>query len=167
MPSMYGLTYDLWNLIIEDAVDAYSPLVEAMKNASESIYLTKSLADELKEVETMEIEYKSWHFLLTIELYDDDIDGFKISLEASETIDSFERLIERLASIRGVKLEEIKNFGVENGLNFSDDIFDMIDVVYSVDADESEDKIVFKFVIFDSQDIDNTAKIEDENYKFN
>jgi hypothetical protein len=167
MPSKYGLTYDLWNLIIEDAVDAYSPLVEAMKNASESIYPTKSLADELKEVETMEIEYKTWHFLLTIWLYDDDIDGFKISLEASETIDSFERLIEGLASIRGVTLEEIKNFGVENGLNLSDDLFDMIEEVYSVDADESEDKIIFKIVIFDSQDIDNIAKIEDENYKFN
>jgi hypothetical protein len=154
---MYSLTYDLWNAVIDEAVDAYSSLFEAMQRAASSVSLSKSLVDELKRKGTIEIVNDTQRFLLAIELYDDGIGGFKISLMTSESIDAFQEIKERAAAVYEVALDDIRNFEVEHGLDMSDEILDMIVEKYSVNASEAGEDIVFELVVFDSEDIDNNS----------
>lgn len=154
---MYSLTYDLWNAIIDEAVDAYSNLFEAMQRAASNVGLSKSLVDELKRKGTIDIVNDIRQFLLAIELYDDGIGGFKISLMTSESIEAFQEIKERAAAVYEVTLDDIRNFEAEHGLDMSDEILDMIEERYSVNASEAVEYIVFELVVFDSEDIDNNS----------
>jgi hypothetical protein len=154
---MYSLTYDLWNAIIDEAADAYSNLFEAMQRAASNVRLSKSLVDELRLKGTIDIANDTRQFLLAIELYDDGIGGFKISLMTSESIDAFQEIKERAAAVYEVTPDDIRNFEVEHGLDMSDEILDMIEEKYSVNASEADENIVFELVVFDSEDIDNNS----------
>ena len=61
----------------------------------------------------MDIVDENLHFLLAIELYDDEIGGFKISLMISESFDAFEEIKERAAASHDVTFEDIRNFEAE------------------------------------------------------
>lgn len=154
---MFSLTYDLWNAIIDEAADAYSNLFEAMQRAANNVSLSKSLVDELKRKGTIDIVNDTRQFLLAIELYDDGIGGFKISLMTSESIEAFQEIKERAAAVYEVALDDIRNFEVEHGLDMSDEILEMIEEKYSVNASEAVEYIVFELVVFDSEDIDNNS----------
>jgi hypothetical protein len=55
---LYSLTYDIWNAIIDEAIDAYSPLFEVMQRAADGIILSKSLVDKLKQEGFMDLGAK-------------------------------------------------------------------------------------------------------------
>ena len=152
---MYSLTYDLWNIIVDEAVDAYSPLFEEMQRTADGIGLSKSLVDKLKQEGAMEVVDENRHFLLGIELYDDGIGGFKISLMISESPDAFEEIKERAAAAHDVTFEDIRNFEAEHGMNMAEEILDGIEERYSVYAEETGVDIVFELVVFDSENIDS------------
>jgi DNA-binding LytR/AlgR family response regulator len=95
------------------------------------------------------------HFLLAIELYDDVIGGFKISLFISESLDAFEEIKERAAAAHDVTFEDIRNFAAEHGMNMAGEILDRIEERYSVYAEETGEDIVFELVVFDSKNIDS------------
>ena len=135
-------------------MDAYSPLFEEMQRTADGISLSKSLVDKLKQEGAMDIVDEARHFLLAIELYDDGIGGFKISLMISESLDAFEEIKERAASAHDVAFEEIRNFEVEHGMNMAEEILDGIEERYSVYAEETGVDIVFELVVFDSENID-------------
>ena len=152
---MYILTYDLWNTIVDEAVDAYSPLFEEMQRSADGIELSKSLVDKLKQEGTLDVVDENRHFLLAIELYDDGIGGFKISLFISESLDAFEEIKDRAAMAHDVTFEDIRNFEVEHGMNMAEEIMDGIEERYSVYANEASEDIVFELVVFDSENIDS------------
>jgi hypothetical protein len=156
---LYILTYDLWNTIVDEAVDAYSPLFEEMQQTADGIELSKSLVEKLKQEGAMDVVDENRHFLLAIELYDDGIGGFKISLFISESLDAFEEIKERAASAHDVTFEDIRNFEVEHGMDMSTEISDGIEERYSVYAKEAGVDIVFELVVFDSEDIDSNNLI--------
>lgn len=153
--SLYNLTYDLWNIIVDEAVDAYSPLFEEMQQTADGISLSKSLVDKLKQEGAIDIANGARHFLLTIELYDDGIGGFKISLMIPESLDAFEEIKERAATAHDVAFEDIRNFEAEHGMNMAEEILDGIEERYSVYAEETGIDIVFELVVFDSENIDS------------
>jgi hypothetical protein len=152
---MYSLTYDLWNLIIEEAVDAYAPIFETMHNVADGIQLSRSLVEELKLKGIKGLTGENRQFLLTIEPHDDEIGGFKISLLTAESIDAFEKVNEEAVASQGFSLEDIKNFEAEHGLNMADEILDGIEAEFDVLAEKSEEGLIFELVVFDSEDIDN------------
>ncbi len=156
---MFSLTYDLWNSIIDEAVYAHSPLFEAVQRAADDISLSKSLVDELKQEATMVVLEDSYNFLLAIELYDDDIGGFKVSLMAAEGQEVFEAIKERAVAAHDVTFEDIRNFEVEHGLDIEDEILNGIEEKYSVYAEKTNENIVFERVIFDSEDTDNNSRM--------
>ena len=156
---MYSLTYDLWNIIVDDSVDAYSPLFEEMQRTADGIGLSKSLVDKLKQEGAMEVVDENRHFLLAIELYDDGIGGFKISLMISENLDAFEEIKERAAAAHDITFEDIRNFEAEHGMNMAEEILDRIEERYSVYAEETGEDVVFELVVFDSEDIDSNNLI--------
>jgi hypothetical protein len=157
---LYSLTYDLWNIIVDEAVDAYSPLFEEMQRTSDNISLSKSLVDKLKQEGAMDVVDETQHFLLVIELYDDGIGGFKISLMISESLDAFEEIKERAAAAHDVTFEDIRNFEVEHGMNMAEEILDGIEKRYSVYAEETREGLVFELVVFDSENIDSNNLME-------
>ena len=152
---MYSLTYDLWNIIVDEAVYAYSPLFEEMQRTANGISLSKSLVDKLKQEGAMDVEDENRHFLLAIELYNDVIGGFKISLMISESLDAFEEIKERAAAGHDVTFEDIRNFEAEHGMDMAEEILDGIEERYSVYAEETGVDIVFELVVFDSENIDS------------
>jgi hypothetical protein len=156
---LYSLTYDLWNIIVDEAVDAYSPLFEEMQRTANGISLSKSLVDKLKQEGAMEVVDETLHFLLAIELYDDGIGGFKISLMISENLDAFEEIKERAAAVHDVTFEDIRNFEAEHGMNMAEEILDRIEERYSVYTEETCKDVVFELVVFDSEDIDSNNLI--------
>jgi hypothetical protein len=162
---LYRLTYDIWNAVINEAVDAYSPLFEVMQRAADGIILSKSLVDKLKQERMMDIVDDNRHFLLTIELYDDLIEGFKISLMSSESYDVFENIKERVLEAHDVTFEDIRNFEAEHGLDMADEILNGSEEKYSVYAEKADEDIVLELVIFDSEDIDNNSRMTDEAWK--
>ena len=164
---MYILTYDLWNIIVDEAVDAYSPLFEEMQRSADGIELSKSLVDKLKQEGALDVVDENRHFLLAIELYDDGIGGFKISLFISESLDAFEEIKDRAASAHDVTFEDIRNFEVEHGMDMAEEIMDGIEERYSVDAEETGDDIVFELVVFDSEDIDSNNLIGNGAWEVN
>jgi hypothetical protein len=156
---LYILTYDLWNIIVDEAVDAYSPLFEEMQQTANGIELSKSLVDKLKQEGVMDIVDETRHFLLAIELYDDVIGGFKISLMISLCLDDFEEIKERAAAAHDVTLEDIRNFEAEHGMDMAEEILDGIEEQYSVYAEEASEDIVLELVVFDSENIDSNNLI--------
>jgi hypothetical protein len=162
---LYSLTYDIWNAIIDEAIDAYSPLFEVMQRAADGIILSKSLVDKLKQEGFMDLVSENRQFLLAIELYDDLIGGFKISLMASESLDAFEEIKERSTAAHDVSFEDIRNFEAEHGLDMAEEIMDGIEKKYSDYVEETGEDIVFELVIFDSEDIDNNSRMTDEAWK--
>ena len=164
---MYSLTYDLWNIIVDEAADAYSPLFEEMQRTADGIGLSKSLVDKLKQEGAMEVVDETRHFLLAIELYDDGIGGFKISLMISESMDAFEEIKERAAAAHDVTFEDIRNFEVEHGMNMAEEILDRIEERYSVYAEDTGEVIVFELVVFDSENIDSNNLMGDEVWGVN
>jgi hypothetical protein len=162
---MYSLTYDLWNLIIEEAVDAYAPIFETMHNVADGIQLSRSLVEELKLKGIKGLTGENRQFLLTIEPHDDEIGGFKISLLTAESIDAFEKVNEEAVASQGFSLEDIKNFEAEHGLNMADEILDGIEAEFDVLAEKSEEGLIFELVVFDSEDIDNNSRMANGAWK--
>ncbi len=156
---MFCLTYDIWNEIVDDVVGAHVDLFEAMHHASEQLQLSKPLIDDLKSKGMKEIETGSQSFLLKIDFFEDKIEGFKISLMAAEDIEDFEKIKAEIASDHGVCIEEIEGFELEHGLVMDEDIFEEMRESYGVDVEIDEDKLLFELVIFDSQDLDDSRKI--------
>ena len=163
---MYILTYDLWNTIVDEAVDAYSPLFEEMQRSADGIELSKSLVDKLKQEGALDVVDENRHFLLAIELYDDGIGGFKISLFISKSLDAFEEIKDRAAMAHDVTFEDIRNFEVEHGMDMAEEIVDGIEERYSVYAEEAGVDIVFELVVFDSEDIDSN-NLDNEAWEVN
>jgi hypothetical protein len=122
-----GLTYDLWNEIIEDIIDRHAPLFEAMHQAAEGIRLSKELVEELKLEGAKEIEKESWNFTLAIKLYADEIGGFSISLFSNEDLEAFWQIEAEAAADRGFALEDIEGFEIEHGMEMDEEIFDGIE----------------------------------------
>jgi len=164
---LHILTYDLWNIIVDEAVDAYSPLFEEMQRSADGIELSKSLVDKLKQEGALDVVDENRHFLLAIELYDDGIGGFKISLFISESLDAFDEIKDRAAMAHDVTFEDIRNFEVEHGMNMAEEIMDGIEERYSVYAEEAGVDIVFELVVFDSEDIDSNNLIGNGAWEMN
>lgn len=152
---MYSVTYDLWKDIIDDAIEAHAPLFEAMHSAAEKIPLSGQLVEELKLHGVKEIEGNSWNFLLRIELYDDGIEGFMISLMAAEDLTAFEQMKANAAMVLGISMEDINGFEADHGLELDEEIIKGIEEGFGITAEVAENGILFELVIFDSEDIDN------------
>jgi hypothetical protein len=162
---MYSLTYDLWNLIIEEAVDAYAPMFETMHNVADGIELSRSLVEELKLKGIKELTGDNRQFLLTIEPHDDKIGGFKISLLMAERIDAFEKVNEEAVASQGFSLEDVRNFEAEHGVSMADGVLDGIEEEFEVLAEKSEEGLIFELVVFDSEDIDNNSRMANGAWK--
>lgn len=153
---MYSLTYDLWNDIIDGVIEAHASLFEAMRQAADGINLSKELVEELKLQGVKEIDAEPWHFLLKIEQYNDEIEGFMISLLAAEELGTLELMKADVAAQRGVSMEEIISFEADHGLDFDEEIINGISEGYGIDAEIAENGVLFELVVFDSEDIDNS-----------
>jgi len=156
-----GLTYDLWNEIIEDAIDRHAPLFEAMRKAAEGIRLSKDLVEELKLRGAKEIEMDSWNFALDIELYSDEIGGFSISLFSSEDLDAFWQIEDKAATDRGFTSEDIEGFEIEHGMKMDEEIFDGIGERFGITAEANGNEVFFELRLFDSRDIDKSKENEE------
>jgi hypothetical protein len=154
--SMYSLTYDLWNDIIDGVIEAHAPLFEAMRRAADGTRLSGELVEELKLQGVKEIVAEPWHFLLKIEQYNDEIEGFMISLLAAEEMETLELMKADAAALHGVSLEEIKGFEADHGLDLDEEIIEGISEGYGIDAEIAENGVLFELVVFDSEDIDNS-----------
>jgi len=153
---MYNLTYDLWNDIIGGVIDAHSPLFEAMRQAANRIQISGALIEELKLQGVKEIGVDPWRFLLKIELYGDEIEGFMISLLAAEELVALELMKAEVAMLRGVSLEDLKGFEADHGLDLDEEIIEGMEEGYGITAEIADSGILFELVIFDSEDIDNS-----------
>ncbi|HOV52257.1 MAG TPA: hypothetical protein PKV83_04880 [Methanothrix sp.] len=158
---LFCLTYDIWNEIVDDVVGAYVDLFEAMHRASEQLQLSKPLIDDLKSRGMKEIGTGPESLLLKIDLLEDKIGGFRIYLMAAEDVEVFEELKAEVASDHGFCIEEIEGFELEHGLDMDEEIFEEMKESYGVDVEIDEDKLLFSLVVFDSQDIDDSRKIDD------
>lgn len=157
---MFGLTYDIWNEIVDDVVSAHIDLFEAMHHVSEQLQLSKPLIDDLKSRGPKEIGTGSHSFLLKMDFLEDKIEGFRISLLAAEDIEVFEEIKAEVASDHGICIEEIEGFELEHGLVMDEDIFEEMRERYGVDVEIDENELLFALVVFDSQDIDDSRKID-------
>jgi hypothetical protein len=153
---MYSLTYDLWNDIIDGVIEAHASLFGAMRQAADGISLSKELVDELKLQGVKEIDVEPWHFLLKIEQYSDEIEGFMISLLAAEELGALELIKADVAALNGVSMEEISGFEADHGLDLDEEITEGISEGYGIDAEIADDGVLFELVVFDSEDIDNS-----------
>lgn len=153
---MYGLTYDLWNDVIDSVIEAHAPLFEAMRQAADGINLSRELVEELKLQGVKEIGVEPWRFLLKIELYSDEIEGFMVSLLAAEELETLELTKAEAAALHGISMEEIKGFEAEHGLDLDEEIIEGISEGYGIDVEIAENGILFELVVFDSEDIDNS-----------
>ena len=161
---LFSLTYDLYNQIIDDVVEAHAPLFLAMHQSADEIELSKALVEELKVRGTKEIGEESGSFMLVMDPIDDHIGGFRISLMATESGEIFEQIQAKAAADRGVSLEELEGFELENGLEMDEDIFAEIEESYDITAEAAEDNLILELVVFDSQDIDNMRE-QDEAWR--
>jgi len=153
-----SLTYDLWNEIIYDAVEAHAFLFDAMHQTADQLKLSKELVEDLKQNGVKDVGDDPWHFILEIDLLEDKIKGFTISLLAAESMELFESSIAKAASNHGISLEEIQGFEIEHGLEMDEEIFEKIEDSYNVTTDFAEDGVIFELVVFDSRDIDNNLE---------
>ena len=155
---MLSLTYDLWNEIIYDAVEAHAFLFDAMHQTADQLKLSKELVEDLKQNGVKDVGDDPWHFILEIDLLEDKIKGFTISLLAAESMELFDSSIAKAASNHGISLEEIQGFEIEHGLEMDEEIFEKIEESYNVTTDFTEDGVIFELVVFDSRDIDNNLE---------
>jgi hypothetical protein len=155
---MYSLTYDLWKDIINDVIEAHAPLFQAMHKIADKISLSTALVDELKLKGVKEIGEDPWHFLLKIELYGDEIEGFGISILAAEEAIVLEQIKAEAAAARGVSMEEMEGFEADHGLDMDEEIVEGIENDYGITTEFAENGILFDLVIFDSEDIDNSSR---------
>ncbi len=153
---MYSLTYDLWNDIIDGVIEAHASLFKAMRKAADGINLSKELVEELKLQGVKEIDAEPWHFLLKIEQYNDEIEGFMISLLAAEELGTLEMMKADVAALHGVSMEEISGFEADHGLDLDEEIVNGISEGFGIDAEIADNGVLFELVIFDSEDIDNS-----------
>jgi len=159
---VYVLTYELWNSIIEKAVDAYAPSFEAFQNMADSIQLSRKLVENLRINGSGDLEGYNRQFLLSIEPYDDEIGGFRIILSMVESIETFEKTVAGSVASQGFSWEDIVNFEAEHGLNLKDEILDKMEEEHSILAEDSGGDLIFELVIFDSEDIDNNSRMGNE-----
>ncbi|MFB3765505.1 MAG: hypothetical protein ACE14P_09705 [Methanotrichaceae archaeon] len=157
---MYNITYDLWNDIIDDCIEAHGPLFEAMRRTADKIRLSKAELDELKQKGVKDIYNESWSFLLKIELYDDQIEGFAITLLAAETLEVFDQIKIIATLARGVSEEELSSFEAEHGLDIDEEIFKGMNEGFDIAAEAAENGVLFELIVFDSEDIDNSSSID-------
>jgi hypothetical protein len=155
---MYSLTYNLWLEIIEEVVEFHAPLFEAMHQTADSIETSKALVEDLKQKGSMEIDADPWAFSLRIGLLEDRIGGFRMALRAEEEAEIFEQVKAEAAAGRGFSLDDVEGFEIEHGLEMDGDIIDGMLESYGVEAEISGNAIIFKLVVFDSQDIDNSRE---------
>ncbi len=153
---MYSLTYDLWNDIIDGVIEAHAPLFDAMRQTASRTQISRALIEELKLQGIKEIGIEPWRFLLKIELYGDEIDGFMVSLLAAEELATLELMKAEMAMLRGISLEDLKGFEADHGLDLDKEIIDGIGESYGITAEIADNGILFELVIFDSEDIDNS-----------
>jgi hypothetical protein len=111
--------------------------------------------EELKLKGFKEVDKAPWKFLLKIELFDDKIGGFMIYLLAAEEPEVYESIKAEAAAAYGASLEDVRGFEVENGLNMDDEVIEKIDE-QGISAAKASNEVLFKLVVFDSQDIDNS-----------
>ncbi len=155
---MYSLTYDLWNDIIDGVIEAHAPLFEAMRQTADRTHISGALVEELKLQGVKEIGEDPWRFLLKIELYGDEIEGFMISLLAAEELETLELMKAEVAMLHGVSPEELKGFEADHGLDLDEEIITGMEEGYGITAEVAENGILFELVIFDSEDIDNSQR---------
>jgi hypothetical protein len=151
------LIYDIWNEIIYDVVEIHSPFLDAMKMAAKNLNLSSDLVNELKRAGSIEIQERDWSFQLEIELYENEIGGFKIYLLAAEAHDKFQQAISNAAKAHGVSLKDLRGFEIEHGLDLNEDIFEAIEESYNIYAEETYEGLLFELVVFDSDNIDNSG----------
>lgn len=156
-----NLTYDIWNAIIDDVVDAYSPLFEAMQSAGEQIHLTKPLIDDLKLKGLKIVADEEYQFWLVIDPHEDEIGGFRVVLIAFEDLDLFEAVVDDIAMAHGATYDDIRGFEVEHGLSMEDDLMDAIEEESHISGERIEKGLIFELEIFDSEDIDDSKKAMD------
>ena len=128
-----------------------------IRRQTSSSYL-KELVEDLKQNGVKDVGDDPWHFILEIDLLEDKIKGFTISLLAAESMELFESSIAKAASNHGISLEEIQGFEIEHGLEMDEEIFEKIEESYNVTTDFAEDGVIFELVVFDSRDIDNNLE---------
>ena len=160
--AVYVLTYELWNSIIEKAMDAYAPSFDALENMADSIQLSRKLVENLRKNGSGDLEGYNRQFLLSIEPYDDEIGGFRIILAMAESIETFAKTVADSVASQGFSWEDIVNFEAEHGLNLKDEILDRIEEEHAILAEDSGGDLVFELVIFDSEDIDNNSRMGNE-----
>ena len=153
---MYSLTYDVWNKIIDEIIAVHAPLFDAMQESAESQKITKEIVDELKADGTKAVKKGQWQFLLSIELYGDDIEGFNIALLSAESLEAFEEVEMGILERSGVHFRDISGFEAEFGTDLMDDVIERIEERYNISSEVGSDEIVFQMVVFDSEDIDNS-----------
>jgi hypothetical protein len=157
--AMYSLTYDLWNDIIDSVIEAHAPLFEAMRRTADRTHISGALVEELKLQGVKEIGDDPWRFLLKIELYSDEIEGFMVSLLAAEELETLELMKAEAAMLHGVSQEELEGFEADHGLDLDEEIIEGMEEGYGITAEIAEDGILFELVIFDSEDIDNSQRV--------
>ena len=155
---MLSLTYDLWNEIIYDVVEAHAILFDAMHQTADQLKLSKELVEDLKQNGMKDIGDDHWHFTLQIDLLEDKIKGFTISLLAAENMELFELSIAKAAANHGISLEEIQGFEIEHGLEMDEEIFENIIESFNVTTEITENGVIFELVVFDSRDLDNNRE---------
>ena len=157
---MYNISYDLWNDIIDDCIEAHVPLFEAMRQTADKISYPEQSWMSLSRQGFKEIYNEPWHFLLKIELYDDEIEGFAITLLAAETLEVFDQIKINAANARGISEEELHGFEAEHGLDIDEEIFKGMNEGFDIAAEPAENGVLFELIVFDSEDIDNSGSID-------
>lgn len=153
---MFGLTYDLWEEIIDEIALAHDSLFAAIYQAKDEIALTAALVDELKSKRELTIANEPWQLRLMIDFIEDKIGGFIIYLAAVEPLETLELIKANVASDHGFSLEEIEGFELEHGLDMQEEIFVEMEDSYGVRAEVRDNEVIYELVIFDSQDIDDS-----------
>jgi hypothetical protein len=82
-------------------------------------------------------------------------------------MDAFEEIKERAAAAYDITFEDIRNFAAEHGMNMAGEILNRIEERYSVYAGETDKKIVFELVVFDSENIDSNNLMGNEVWGVN
>jgi hypothetical protein len=155
---VYSLTYDLWKEMIDDIAFAHSSLFTAMHQAAEELEISRALIDDLKNKRDLMIADDPWHLQLQIDFIDDEIGGFRIYVAATEELDVLELIKAKTVADHGISLEEIEGFELEHGLDIDEEIFEVMEDSYEIRADFLETEVLFRLVVFDSQDIDDSRQ---------
>lgn len=161
--AMYSISYDLWNEIIDDVIEAHAPLFQAMRQMADKIQISRALVDELKQSGIKEIGSDPWQFLIKIEPYDDGIGGFAISLLAAESPEVFMQIKYNAAAARGISQDEVSGFEAEHGLDMDEEIFGGMQEGFDINAEPAENGVLFELVLFDSEDIDKSGSSVSRN----